>query len=279
MKHYISWKMLSLLAVAAMLLVAGCGSTATQTKSVLTEVLERGTLRVAIIVPNPGFAVPDSTGKLVGYEADIAELLAEALKVKIEYIYTDSAGRVTLVQTGKADIAIATFTRNLERMKTINFTDPLLQEAVVLVTTVDKTDLNKVSDFNKAGIKVGVATGGTQVEAVKAVLPLAEGVPFPDGDSPLNALLAGQIDATTTGNVVVGQLMQDYPGKLKAVEGSLTPPQDDGIGLAFGDFAWWNYLNVFVHRINSDGTGYTLWRKYFGDSSAGPFSIPPAGSN
>lgn len=267
------------LAISAALVLSACGSSATATKSILTQVLERGTLRVAIIVPNPGFAVADASGKLVGYDADIAELLAAALGVKIEYIQTDPPGRVTLVQTGKADVAIAGFTRNPERMKVINFTDPYYQESVVLITTPDHTAFNKVSDFNKPGIKVSVSAAATSVEAVASVLPQAEAVTFPSLDDTLNALLAGQVDAATTGNVSVGQLLNDYSGKLKAVEGGLTPPQDDGIGLALGDFAWWNYLNVFVHNINSDGTTYTLWQKYFGDTSPGPFSIPPAGTD
>ena len=268
---------LGALAFGALFLAACTATTSTQSKSTLTQVIERGTLRVAIVVPNPGFAVADPTGNLVGYEADIANLLAKQLGVKIEWIQTDSPGRVTLVQTGKADMAIATFTRNLERMKVINFTDPILQEAVVLVTTPAHSE-SKIADFNKAGMKISVMTGGTQVEAVQAVLPLAEAVTFPSGDDALQALLSGQVDAATTGNVVVGQLIETYPGKIKAVEGSLTPPQDDGIGLPFGDFAWWNYVNTFVHNINADGTTWSLWQNYFAKgTSPCTCSVPPPG--
>jgi polar amino acid transport system substrate-binding protein len=260
------------------MLLAACGSSATPTKSVLAQVIERGTLRVAVIVPNPTFAEPDASGNLIGYEADIANLLGQSLGVKVEFIQTDAPGRVTLVQTGKADVAIATFTRNLERMKVINFTDPLFLESVVLITTPDKTDLNKISDFNKAGLKIAILTGGTQVEAVKSLLPNAEGVAFPGLDDLVQALLSGQVDAATTGNVGVGPLMKAHPGQLKPVEGNLSPPQDDGIGVVQGDFAWWNYVNTFVHQIHADGTTYTLWQKYLGEGSPGPFSIPPTGT-
>lgn len=270
---------LGALAFSAVLLVAACGSsTTTESKSVLTQVIERGTLRVAIVAPNPGFAVPDPNGNLIGYEADIANMLAKALGVKVEFIQTDLPGRVALVQTGKADMVIAQFTRNLERMKVINFSDPLFLETGVLITTPEHGE-NKVSDFNKAGLKISVATGGTQVEAVEAELPLAEAVSFPADADALQAVLSGQVDAVVWSNVLVGQTLEAYPGKLKVVDGSIGSLQEDGIGLPFGDFAWWNYVNTFIHQIHADGTTYTLWQKYLGGgTSPGPFSIPPLGT-
>jgi len=35
------------------------------------------------------------------------------------------------------------------------------------------------------------------------------------------------------------------------------------------------WLNHFVHQINTDGTNYTLWAKWFGDSPPPPFVKPP----
>jgi polar amino acid transport system substrate-binding protein len=229
----------------------------------LTSVISSGTLRIAIIVPSPGYAVKDASGNYTGYEADIANLLAKDLGVKAQFVETDNPGRVTTVQTGKADVAIATFTSNLDRMKVINFTDPIDIGVEVLMGS-SSSALSNLSDFNKAGIKIAVATGGTQVQDVKTALPLATEVQFPSPDDAIQALVSGQVDAAATGNTTVGQYMAASPGKLKQIQGNLAPPVLNGIGLVQGDFTWWNYLNFFVHTINANGTSCTLWQKYFG---------------
>ena len=47
------------------------------TKSKLDTVLSSGTLRVATFATNPPFASIDSSGQLVGYDVDVANLLAK----------------------------------------------------------------------------------------------------------------------------------------------------------------------------------------------------------
>ena len=47
------------------------------------------------------------------------------------------------------------------------------------------------------------------------------------------------------------------------------------MGFPQGDFVWWLWLNRFVREINEDGTNYTLWVKWFGDSPMPSFIKPP----
>jgi ABC-type amino acid transport substrate-binding protein len=75
--------------------------------SILTNVLHRGTVRMAITTGAP------PNGILQGYDIDIANLLAKQLGVTIDYIKTDTAGRVAMLQTKKSDITIASFTPNI----------------------------------------------------------------------------------------------------------------------------------------------------------------------
>jgi polar amino acid transport system substrate-binding protein len=279
---------MALLAVFPVLLLTACSNTSSSsstssssgggqaTTSVLNQVLSRGVLRVAIIVPAPGYATVASNGQYVGYEADIANLLATDLGVKIDFIQTDNTGRVTLVQTGKADVAIATFSQTFQRMDVINFTNPIDIGVQVLVTSAGNA-LTKVSQFNKSGMRIAVATGGTQVQTVSTQLPNATEVQFPSPDDAIQAVLSGQADAAATGYSTVGQYEAANPGKLQLVSGTLGTPVYNGIGLVQGDFTWWNYLNYFVNTINQNGTTCTLWQKYFGaGTTPGTFAVCPS---
>ena len=73
--------------------------TAHAADSILTNVLHRGTVRIAITTGAPPTRFEDENGTLQGYDIDIANLLAKQLGVTIDYIKTDTAGRVAMLQT------------------------------------------------------------------------------------------------------------------------------------------------------------------------------------
>src|SRR5215471_15063523 len=95
--------------------------TAHAADSILTEILRRGTVRIATAVATQPLRFEDENGNLQGYEIDIANRLAKDLGVTIDWIKTNAAGRVAILQTKQADITIASLTPNLERLKTIGF--------------------------------------------------------------------------------------------------------------------------------------------------------------
>ena len=157
------------------------------------------------------------------------------------------------------------------------FSDPINLEYIALIAAVDAPE-KTVADFNKAGARIAVATGGTQQGAVEARLPEAEAIAVPGIADEVAAVVSGNADAAGVANTQVGELMAANPGKFKEIEGSLSGLQEDCIGVPLGDFDWWLYINQFVHDINSDGTTFSLYEKWFGPgTSPGPFSLPPAG--
>ena len=232
--------------------------------SILTDVLRRGTVRIAISTGNPPTRFEDENGNLQGYDIDIANYLAKQLGVTIEYIRTDTAGRVAMLQTKKVDITVASFTPNLERLKSVGFTDPYLTDVLTLMSRTDRKDLASLDDFNKLEIKVAIPRGSTAAKALATYVPKATIVEFSGNADTLSAIDAGQVDAICAGDALVNWTVKKSGGKYRNAA-SLGPPEDDAIGFPQGDFVWWLWLNRFVREINEDGTNYTLWVKWFGD--------------
>ena len=242
--------------------------------SILTDVLRRGTVRIAISTGNPPTRFEDENGNLQGYDIDIANYLAKQLGVTIEYIRTDTAGRVAMLQTKKVDITVASFTPNLERLKSVGFTDPYLTDVLTLMSRTDRKDLASLDDFNKLEIKVAIPRGSTAAKALATYVPKATIVEFSGNADTLSAIDAGQVDAICAGDALVNWTVKKSSGKYRNAA-SLGPPEDDAIGFPQGDFVWWLWLNRFVREINEDGTNYTLWVKWFGDAPPPPFIKPP----
>jgi polar amino acid transport system substrate-binding protein len=263
--------------LALMLAVAGSlagGRVAHAADSILTDVLRRGTVRIAVSLGAPPTRFEDENGNLQGYDIDIANLLAKDLGVTIEWIKTDTAGRVAMLQTKKADITIAAFTPNLERLKSIGFTDPYLTDVLSLLSRTDRKDLATLADFNRPEVKIAIPRGSTAAKAIATFAPKAAIVEFSGNADTIAALDAGQVDAMCSGDALVNWTAKNSEGKYRNAA-ALGPPEDDAIGFPQGDFVWWLWLNRFVREVNEDGTNYTLWVKWFGDAPMPSFIKPP----
>ena len=254
--------------------------TAHAADSILTEILRRGTVRIALVVVVPPLRFEDENGNLQGYEIDIANRLAKDLGVTIDWIKTNAAGRVAVLQTRQADITIGSFTPNLERLKTIGFTDPYSTEVLNLLSRTDRKDLGSVADFNRPEVKFAVPRTSTMAKAIATYTPKATVVDVSTFAEMFAAFEAGQTDAVALPEPMVNWIAKNSGGKYRNV-GALEPPRppapgdEAAIGFPQGDFVWWLWLNRFVREINEDGTNYTLWIKWFGDAPMPPFIKPP----
>ena len=78
------------LAAAAVLAAGSAGMpTYAQEAGILGDVTQRATVRIAIIGGNAPYSKLNPSGEPEGYDIDIGEMIAAALKVKPEFISTD----------------------------------------------------------------------------------------------------------------------------------------------------------------------------------------------
>jgi polar amino acid transport system substrate-binding protein len=261
------------LAILAAAIAVVVSPRAPQAASLLSDVLSRGAVRVAIVTGNAPWVFVDANGDLQGYDIEISQLLGKALGVNVEFVRTDTAGRVAQLQTHKADVTIATFTPTLDRMKTISFTDPYVIDGLQVMVSGSRSDLNSIKDF-KPGAKIGLGRGSTATQALAKYIPQATVVEFPSTADLAQAIESGQVDGTASNNGLIASTVAQGGGKFKALP-DLMGIEDDAIGLPQGDFIWWQWLNQFVHQINNDGSNYKLYVKWFGHEPPDFVKKPP----
>src|SRR5262249_44731784 len=180
---------------------------------ILTRILRRGTGRLATTVATLPLRFVDENGNLQGYEIDIANRLAKDLGVTIDWIKTDNAGRVAMLQTKKADITIASFTPTLERLKTTGFTDPYSTAVLSLLSRTDRKDLGSVADFNRPEVKFAIPPSSTVAKAIATYLPKATVVEVSGFANLIAALDAGQADAVVIPEAMVNWTAKNSGGK------------------------------------------------------------------
>lgn len=293
-RRRIGLRSIPVLAVTIALAVAGCSSGSSKSESppantgsqsasgdgaaagsspILDRVKKTKKLRVGTITGNAPFESLNKSGDLEGFDIDMIEAVAEKMGAKTEYVKTDVAGRVTVLQTGKADVVVGSFTDTPERRKAVSFTDPINYEYVALIAKADSS-LKTVEDVNVAGKTVAGASGGTQADTVPKAVPNAKLVLLPGIADEVQAVLSGQADAAAVANTQIATLVADSGGKLKALTGSLSENQKDCVGVPKDDQVWLDYVNGIVGELNADGTTYNLTKKWFG-SEPPDFAKPP----
>jgi polar amino acid transport system substrate-binding protein len=251
------------LIAAAAALAVSAGSATAQTPSLLQQIISRGTIRIAVLPSLPPYSRVLPTGEAEGYDIDIAKRLADALKVKPEFVVTDIPGRVTSLQTHKVDVTIADFTRNVERSVTIAFTDPYLVTTMRLLVP-EGAKWKSITDMGDgAGLKIAISRGGTAERAVPAALPKATLTRFNTQADEMSALMSGQADAMAEDDFYNTQAIKDRPGKLRQLDGSLARAEI-AIGLPPGDADLQRVLNLFVEQFNASGDNAKLFQKWFG---------------
>jgi polar amino acid transport system substrate-binding protein len=118
-----------LLAVSALVGLAGFSHAAEAKNELLKEILERGEVRVGIKADYKPWGFRAPSGELVGMEVDMAQGIADALGVKLRVVPVESANRIQFLEQGKIDLMIATLTDTADRRKTIGMVDPVYYSA------------------------------------------------------------------------------------------------------------------------------------------------------
>jgi len=247
------------LGLAAMALPAAAQQAQT---GVLSDVLKRGIIRIATIGGNPPYSSLGPDGKPAGYDIDIANLLAEQLKVKAEFLIVDAPGRITALQTRRADATFANFTANVERSKVIAFTDPYLVVGSIYMVQTGSA-LQSVEQLNDAKYKIGFVRGGTAEGISNSSAPKAAKVRFDTVNDAFLAMQSGQVDAHLQDSLQNSDYLAKNPGKFRNLPGNWSY-EEISIGLPAGDFDWWRVLNIFVKNLNASGENNRLFKKHFG---------------
>ena len=127
-------------------------------------IIDRGVLRVGVKSDVIGFGYQDPlTGDYSGMEIDLAQMIADALGVDVEYTTVTAATRGELLDSGDLDCVLATFTITDERKESWDFSTPYYTDAVTVLVE-DSSGITDLSGL--AGATVGVSSSSTSALAL-----------------------------------------------------------------------------------------------------------------
>jgi polar amino acid transport system substrate-binding protein len=229
------------------------------------SIKKSGVLKVGSQVAQVPWGFPDKSGKLTGFDIEIAEMLAKDLGVKAEFTPVTSSNRIAALLTGQVDVLAAVIGIFPDRQKAVLFSRPY--------TTNDTVYLGKVGTPMKGwadlkGSRVGVPRGTPQDIALTKAAPAGVTIQrFDDDASTVQALLSGQVDVIGAAATQLGNIAQVAgPGKFE--EKFVVARAYNAFAVRPGSREWVDYLNGFVARITANGELKALYKKWIGSDLA-----------
>ena len=222
-------------------------------ESTLEQALRRGVLRVGMSTFVP-WAMKDKTGKLIGFEIDVATRLAKDMGVKVEFVPTKWAGIIPALLTGKFDVIIGGMGIIPKRNLKVNFSVPYDYSGMSIVANRElAAGFKSLEDFNRPDVVLSVRLGATPVDAAKKYMPKAQLRMFDDESQAVQEVINGKAHAMVSSAPLPAFQALKYPEKLfLPLEGTFTK-EPIGFAVRKGDFDTLNFFNNWIIFVTAEG--------------------------
>ena len=258
------------------------------TEGRLKTILDRGNVLIGTGSTNPPWHFEDENGKLVGFDIEMAKILAGGLfgldhaqilsdeepRSYIEFVIHEADARIPDLLTDKVDINLQFMTVTPNRALQVDFTIPYYREGVTLLLPAD-SPYNSLADFEGQGTTIAILANVTAEDMIHRGVVDAEVQQFDSVASSVEALDSGRVDATgidlSTGRWLIAQ----NPDRYKTVpEG--WDAQTYAASVRPGDQSWLNFVNVVLHEAMV-GLDFPLYRQAFATYFGEELNSPPTG--
>lgn len=152
------------------------GQPRTEAGSTLDQIRARGTIRVGYRTEELPFSYEGSSGRLIGHDIDLANLLAADLGVDLELVPVTRSNTAELLNTGSIDTVMSGVAVTPQRAVEMDFTVPYLDQTLAFVVRDHRRGEFSSSDSLKAmsGLVVAVPNLERLKKGVAAYLPETE---------------------------------------------------------------------------------------------------------
>jgi polar amino acid transport system substrate-binding protein len=272
------------LALMAITFLWGCGKTetpvATPSKPVaptlkipqsvkasdtLSSIKQRGELRVGMQVGYAPFEMLNTSGELIGFDVETANLIANALKVELRLVRLNWPEVIPMLLDGRIDIIMSGMTITPEKNLQVMFTAPIVETGRMFVIQAKSShNFKNLKDLDTAGAFVVSVPGGAGELRIRELLPNVSFREFPDRKAAITEVIEKRAQAYIDEEFAIRALCA---GKSSVLTSKFEPLTYEMIawGVRPGDIHWLNWLNNFILKIQGDGRLDGLKKKWLHD--------------
>lgn len=226
------------------------------------------TIRIASEGAYPPFNYTDPSGKVVGFEIELAEAICEKAQVTCTFQAQDWDGILPALLAGRYDAVFASVSITDERKKQVAFSKPYLVLRASVAVPKD-SPLTDASPESLKGKVLGVQSSTNHTNYAEGVYKDSDIRLYPNQDEANTDLAGGRIDATMADKPTIVNFLRSKEGqaccKLLADLDNVFEYHGEGIGAAVRkeDTELKALLDKAIDEVHADGTFQRIADKYF----------------
>lgn len=172
---------------------------------------ERGKLIVGVRSDTRPFGYRNIEGKLQGYDIDLARIIAKHIFTNmnaVEFVPVTASNRISMLNSGKVDMLIATMSITDQRRLVVDFSTPyyMAGQAILVRNNTDIASIRQLS-----GRRVIIVYGSTGEMSVRMNAPEAIIRGYKNYAHAYQALKNGEADAMIADDTILYNLALDDP--------------------------------------------------------------------
>ncbi|MFL5774307.1 MAG: cation:dicarboxylate symporter family transporter, partial [Flavisolibacter sp.] len=226
----------------------------------IDDIKNRGSIRVGYFSDALPFAFENKAGKLVGFDIEMAYILAQDMKVKLELVKTERNKAAELLNNGTIDIVMSGIAVTLDKTAEMGMTNSYINQTFAfIVKDYRLNDFNSSSKLKSLDkVKIGVPDVPYYIEKLKQYAPQAEisviGSPKDFFDRKEQDLDAYEYSAEA--GSAWSLIHPEYTVAIPYPDVLEVPL---AFGIKKGDFGFKNYLDTWIELKKKDKTIDTLY--------------------
>ena len=239
---------------------SGAGS-AQSSSNLLESIKSAGKIRIGVEGTYRPYTYHDASGKLAGFEYDIAETLAKDLGVTAEFIETPWDSLIAGVDADRYDIVINNVSATDERKQKYDFSVPYLYSEPKVAVKKDSS-LQNVSEISgHSSAQSETSNFRKMVEAKGASIVVVSGF-----DEAIEQVLSGRAEMTANDSVSFAEYFKEHPdANLRLLTGDLGTGSNSSILMAKGQDALRNAIDESLKKHLQNGDIKAIYEKYVGE--------------
>ena len=217
--------------------------------------------------PYPPFSSADASGKWVGWEMDLMDMVCAEAKLECELVPTAWDGIIPALNAKQIDVIWSSMSITAERKQSIDFTNMYYNSGAVLIS--GKTGDMDITPDHLAGKTVGVQVSTIHEKYVQKYFAGKSTVKtYQTQDEANNDLAAGRVDYVMADALALDAFLQSDAGKGCCELKGLVPEDKDVLGEGVGggvrkdDTALKDQLNAAISSLAKAGKLKELNAKY-----------------
>jgi L-cystine transport system substrate-binding protein len=228
----------------------------------LAQVKSSGVFRVGTEGTYAPFTYHDETGKLTGFDVDIASAIAQRLGVKPEFVEGKWDGLIAGLDVNRYDAVINEVSITDARKVKYDFSTPYIATHAVLIVRDDNTTIHSFDDLKGKKSANTLTSNFGKLAASHG----ADVVPVQGFNESIDLLTSGRVDATVNDSLSYLDFRKHKPdAKLKIVATDTSSAGDQSaVLLRKGNPALVAAIDKALADIKADGTYAKISQKYFG---------------